>query len=208
MNILQINSSARSFSNGTGSHSTRLAEELALGLQKIHAQSKLTVRDLTRDPHPQLDEAALRALHTPPAHRTPEQSARVAQDDALIAELMAADVIVLAAPMYNFGIPTQLKAWIDAIARVGVTFSYSEEGPKGLVQGKTVYIVTTRGGLHRDQASDTLVPYLRMTLGFLGMTDVQVIYAEGLAMGPDGEARALADARTQIAALLDHRQTA
>ena len=121
---------------------------------------------------------------------------------------MAADVIVLAAPMYNFGIPTQLKAWIDAIARVGVTFSYSEEGPKGLVQGKTVYIVTTRGGLHRDQASDTLVPYLRMTLGFLGMTDVQVIYAEGLAMGPDGEARALADARTQIAALLDHRQTA
>lgn len=199
MNILQVNSSARSFENGAGSFSTRLADELARGLRDAHPGSTLTVRDLARHPHPMLDEATLQALYTPAEHRTPDQAARVALNDALLDQLMAADVIVLGAPMYNFGISAQLKAWIDAITRAGVTFRYTDRGPVGLVEGKTVYVVTTSGGFHRGQPTDHVVPYLQTTLGFLGMTDMHVLYAEGLALGPDAEARALAGARDQIA---------
>jgi len=199
MNILQVNSSARPVAAGHGSFSTRLADELVQGLLDRHPGAALTVRDLTSKPHPMLDEQALRALFTPPEHRNAEQKARVALDDELIAELMAADVIVLGAPMYNFAVPAQLKAWLDAIARAGVTFRYTEKGPLGLVQGKTVYAVTTRGGMHRGRPTDQVVPYLQTMLGFLGMTDLRVVYAEGLAMGPDAEAHALADARSEIA---------
>lgn len=165
-----------------------------------HPEAQVTVRDLARQPHPVLDEAALGALFTPPEQRTPEQAARVALDDALIAEIQAADVVVLGAPMYNFGITAQLKNWIDAIARARVTFRYTAEGVEGLLKGKQVIVVLTRGGIHRDTASDSQVPYLRSVLGFLGMTDVRFIYAEGLAMGPDAEAQGLAQAREQIAA--------
>jgi FMN-dependent NADH-azoreductase len=202
MNILQVNSSSKAVRNGTGSYSTRLANEVVDGLAKARSDAKVTVRDLNRQPHPAMDEAALQALFTPAEHRTPEQAARVALDDALIAELMAADVIVLGAPMYNFAIPSQLKNWLDAIARAGVTFRYTEKGPIGLVRSKTVYVVTTRGGMHRGQPTDHVVPYLQVMLGFLGMTDVRVIYAEGLAMGPEVETRALAEARRQIGQLL------
>jgi FMN-dependent NADH-azoreductase len=104
--------------------------------------------------------------------------------------------------MYNFGVSVQLKNWIDAISRARVTFQYTAAGPEGLLKGKTVYVVTTRGGVHRDQASDTIVPYLRNVLGFLGMTDVHFVYAEGLAMGPEAEAKGIADAQAQIATLL------
>ncbi len=207
MNILQVNSSARAFANGTGSFSTRLANELVQGLREADPQATLTVRDLTSTPHPALDEATLQALFTPAEQRTPAQAARVAQDDALIAEIQAADVIVMGVPMYNFGVPSQLKNWIDAIARARVTFRYTEKGPEGLLKGKTVYAVLTRGGVHRGQASDTVVPYLQTTLGFLGMTDVRFIYAEGLAMGPEAEARAVADAQAQIAQLLQSTET-
>jgi FMN-dependent NADH-azoreductase len=199
MNILQVNSSARPLVDGAGSHSTRLANELVAGLLSANPAAQATVRDLTRHPHPALDEDALQALFTPDSQRTPAQAARVALDDALIAEIQAADVVVLAAPMYNFGVSTQLKNWIDAIARARVTFRYTERGVEGLLKGKTVHVVLTRGGVHRDQASDTMVPYLRTVLGFLGMTDVRFAYAEGLAMGPDAEAAGLARAREDIA---------
>ena len=198
MKILQINSSAKSVVNGTGSYSTRLANEFVERMVEARRDATVTVRDLNRTPHPALDEATLQALYTPAEHRTPEQASRVALDDASIAEVLAADVLVIGAPMYNFAIPSQLKNWIDAIARAGVTFRYGERGPEGLVQGKTVYIVTTRGGIHRDRPTDQVVPYLQLTLGFLGMTNVHVIYAEGLAMGADAEVRGLADARLQI----------
>ncbi|WP_395701649.1 FMN-dependent NADH-azoreductase [Aquabacterium sp.] len=207
MNILQVNSSARAFANGTGSFSTRLANDLVQGLRDAEPAATLTVRDLTGTPHPALDEATLQALFTPAEQRTPEQAARVALDDALIAEIQAADVIVLGVPMYNFGVPSQLKNWIDAIARARVTFRYTEKGPEGLLTGKTVYAVLTRGGVHRGQPSDTVVPYLQTTLGFLGMTDVHFVYAEGLAMGPEAEARALADAQAQIDQLLHSTET-
>lgn len=207
MNILQVNSSARSFANGTGSVSTRLANELVRGLRAEHPGAALTVRDLTRSPHPMLDEAALQALYTPAEHRTPEQAARVALDDTLIAELLAANVIVLGAPMYNFGVSSQLKAWIDAICRAGVTFRYTEKGPIGLVSGKTVYVVVTTGGMHRGRPTDNVTPYLQVTLGFLGMTNVRFIYAEGLAMGLEMEGKAIADAQLQVSQLLGQTET-
>jgi FMN-dependent NADH-azoreductase len=199
MNILQVNSSARSWSNGQGSQSTRLANELVQGLREAHPDATLTLRDLAATPHPQLDEATLGALFTPAEQRTPGQVARVAQDDALIAELQAADVVVLGVPMINFGVTSQLKNWFDAVARARVTFAYTDKGPVGLLEGKKVYAILTRGGIHRDQPTDTQVPYLRTMLGFLGMKDVEFIYAEGFGMGPESEARALESARAEIA---------
>ncbi|MEW6705375.1 MAG: FMN-dependent NADH-azoreductase [Pseudomonadota bacterium] len=207
MNILQVNSSARAFENGQGSHSTRLANELVALLQAAQPGARVTVRDLARQPHPALDEATLQALFTPAPQRTAEQAARVARDDALIAEIQAADVVVLGVPMYNFGVSTQLKNWIDAIARARVTFQYTASGPEGLLKGKKVYAVLARGGQYRGTPADTQVPYLRAVLGFLGMTDIEFIYAEGLAMGPDAEAAGLDNARHEIAAALAARHT-
>ena len=194
MNILQINSSARR----EGSHSSRLAERIVARLREADPEATLTVRDLTATPHPILDEAALGALFTPAAQRTVEQAARVAQDDALIAEIQAADVVVLGVPMYNFGVPVQLKNWIDAISRAGVTFRYSANGPEGLLAGKKVYVALARGGKYRNTPADSQVPYLETVLAFLGMTDVHFVYAEGLAMGPDAERDALATAYAEI----------
>ena len=194
MNILQINSSARS----EGSQSTRLAASIVERLKAAQPDASLTVRDLAAQPHPALDEAALGALFTPAEQRTPEQNARVALDDALIAQIQAADVVVLGVPMYNFGVPTQLKNWIDAIARAKVTFQYTENGPEGLLKGKKVYVALTRGGFYRDTDADSQVPYLKMVLGFLGMTDIEFVYAEGMAMGPEAEQKAIASALQQI----------
>lgn len=197
MNILQINSSART----AGSHSSRLADDITRRVQAAADKPALTLRDLGKAPLPALDEAALGALFTPADQRTPAQVARVAHDDAVIAEVQAADVVVLGVPMYNFGVPAALKNWIDAIARAGATFKYTDKGPVGLLTGKKVYVALARGGLYRDTPMDTQVPYLRSVLGFLGMTDIQFVYAEGLAMGPDAEKRALATATEQIGAL-------
>jgi FMN-dependent NADH-azoreductase len=207
MNILQVNSSARVFENGQGSHSTRLANELVAQLLAAHPYADVTVRDLARHPHPALDEATLQALFTPAEARTPQQAARVALDDALIAEIQAADVVVLGVPMYNFGVSTQLKNWIDAIARARVTFQYTANGPEGLLKGKKVYAVLTRGGKYQGTPMDTQVPYLRAVLGFLGMTDIEFLYAEGLNMGPEAEAAGLAAAREQIVAAVTGRTT-
>ena len=195
MNVLQINSSARA----DASISTRLATELVSRL--AGAADTVTVRDLRAQPHPALDEEALGALFTPADQRTPEQAARVALDDVLIAEIQAADVVVLGVPMINFGIPVQLKNWIDAISRAKVTFQYTANGAEGLLKGKKVYAVLARGGKYRESPADSQVPYLRQVLGFLGMTNVEFIYAEGLAMGPEAEAAALTDARGKIAEL-------
>lgn len=197
MKILQINSSARS----EGSQSTRLANDIVTRLRAEHPDATLVVRDLARIPHPALDESALSALYTPAEQRTPTQAARVALDDALIAELLAADTLVLGAPMYNLGISTQLKNWIDAISRAQVTFRYTASGPEGLLKGKRAYVALTRGGVYRGLPADTQVPYLRTLLGFLGITDVQFVYAEGLNMGPDAERAAWSHAEQQVLAL-------
>lgn len=194
MNILQINSSVRR----AASHSTRLANRIVQRLRADHSHATLTVRDLGLTPHPVLDEAALGALFTPASQRTPEQAARVALDDALIAEIQAADVVVLGVPMYNFGVSASLKNWIDAIVRAGVTFRYSEKGPEGLLKNKKVYVALTRGGKYRNTPADTQVPYLKTVLGFLGLTDIVFVYAEGLNMGAEAEQMAINSARQQI----------
>ena len=197
MKILQINASARS----AGANSTRLANDVTVRLLAQNPNASVELRDLASNPHPVLDEPALGALFTPAENRTPEQSARVALDDALIAQVQSADALVLGVPMYNFGIPVQLKTWIDAISRAGVTFRYTENGPEGLLTGKKVYIALARGGLYRDTPADSQVPYLKGFLGFLGMTDVEFIYAEGLSMGPDAASKAFAEAEERIAEL-------
>ena len=194
MKILQVNSSARR----EASHSNRLANRIVERLREDAPDAMLTVRDLGADPHPVLDEAALGALFTPPAQRTPGQAARVALDDALIEQVKDADVVVLGVPMYNFGVPAQLKNWIDAIMRAGVTFRYTEKGPEGLLKGKKVYVALARGGLYRGTPADTQVPYLQTVLGFLGMTDVTFVYAEGLNMGDEAQRQGLASALEQI----------
>lgn len=198
MNILQINASARR----EGANSTRVANSIVARLQATHPGASLTLRDLAVTPHPTLDEAALGALFTPAAQRSAEQAARVAQDDALIAEIQAHDTLVLGVPMYNFGIPAQLKSWLDAIARSGVTFRYTANGPEGLLTGKKVLVALARGGVYRDTANDSQVPYLKTILGFLGMTDVHFIYAEGLAMGPEATEKAFAQAEADLNAAL------
>ena len=198
MHILQINSSART----DASHSTRLANALVERIRADTPDATLTLRDLSRTPHPQLDETALQALFTPADQRTPGQAARVALDDALIAEIAAADTVVLGVPMYNFGVPAQLKNWIDAISRAQVTFRYTANGPEGLLKGKKVYVALTRGGQYRNTPADTQVPYLTTIFAFLGLTDVKYVYAEGLAMGSQAEQDALASAREQIEELV------
>jgi FMN-dependent NADH-azoreductase len=196
MNILQINSSARS----NGSESTRLADAIVAKLQSATPGATLVRRDLAVNPHPPIDEATLGALFTPADQRSAEQAARVALDDALIVETQAADVIVIGAPMYNFGITVQLKSWFDAVARAGVTFSYTATGPVGLLKDKKVYVTLARGGFHKDD--DLQAQHLKKFLGFLGLTDVTFVYSEGLGMGPDAVAKAQAQADADINAVL------
>ena len=196
MNILQVNASARR----EGANSTRVANSIVARLQSMNPAATLLLRDLAATPHPVLDEAALGALFTPAEKRTGEQALRVALDDALIAEVQAADVIVLGVPMYNFGVPAQLKNWIDAIARHGVTFRYTEKGPEGLLSGRKVYVALARGGRYRGTEADSQVPYLKTVLGFLGIAEVQFIYAEGLNMGPEAAEQGFAQAEADITA--------
>jgi FMN-dependent NADH-azoreductase len=195
--ILQINSAARS----QGAQSTLLADELTLKLQQANPGAKTVVRNLLADNLPHLDDATLGAFFTPDEERTPEQKAINARSAALIAELLAADIVVIAAPLYNFGISSQLKTYFDWIARAGITFRYTATGPEGLVKGKKVYVVSARGGKYAGTPHDSQTPYLSSFLGFLGMSDVNFIYAEGLAMGPEVANAALSAARDAIAAV-------
>lgn len=194
--ILQLNSAARS----QGANSTLLANELTAKLQDANPGAKVVVRNLLADPLPHLDDAILGAFFTPAEQRTPEQAAIHARSQALIDELLAADIIVIGAPMYNFGVSTQLKAYFDWIARAGITFRYTANGPEGLVKGKKAFVVSARGGKYQGTPNDSQTPYLKSFLGFLGITDVSFIYAEGLNMGPDAATAALAGAREAIAA--------
>lgn len=194
--ILQINSAARS----QGAQSTLLADELTAKLQQSNPGAKVVVRDLLADALPHLDESVLGAFFTPADQRSAEQNAIVAKSDALIAELRAADIVVIGAPLYNFGVSSQLKSYFDWIARAGVTFRYTENGTVGLIEGKKVYVVSARGGKYAGTPNDSQTPFLRSFLGFLGMTDVTFIFAEGLNLGPDAQSAGLASAREAIAA--------
>ncbi|WP_458038669.1 FMN-dependent NADH-azoreductase [Pantoea ananatis] len=165
------------------------------------AQAKgdqITVRDLAANPVPVLDGELVDALRPSDAPLSPRQQEALALSDELIAELQAHDVIVMAAPMYNFNIPTQLKNYFDLIARAGVTFRYTEAGPEGLVKGKRAVILSSRGGIHKDSPSDLLTPYVKLFLGFIGITDVEFVLAEGIAYGPEVATKATSEAKDAI----------
>jgi len=195
--LLHINSSVRD----TGSISRQLTAEF-LSKWKTERSADLVVeRDLAVNPVPHLSEQTMGAFFTPAEKRSPEQVQTVQLSDALVAELFDAQVIVLGAPMYNFSISSALKAWIDHVTRAGLTFNYSEAGPVGMVTGKKVYVITARGGVYTQgpaQSMDFQEPYLRAVLGFIGLTDVTFIHAEGLAMGDSAIDAALSQSRLLI----------
>ncbi|ENP8339477.1 FMN-dependent NADH-azoreductase [Vibrio harveyi] len=181
---------------GDYSQSNKLVEDFIKNVD----QDKLTVRDLAANPLPVLDFSVATALRAT-EDLSQEQQAVVNLSDTLIEEIKAADTLVIAAPMYNFTIPTQLKNWIDLIARAGVTFKYTENGVQGLIERKKAIVVTTRGGLHKGSPTDSMTPYLRTVLGFVGITDVEFVYAEALNMGEDAAAKGISDAQSQLATL-------
>ncbi|CNI03251.1 FMN-dependent NADH-azoreductase [Yersinia vastinensis] len=179
----------------TYSQSNQLADFFVEQWQAAHPDDEITVRDLAAQPIPVLDGELVGALRPSDTALTPRQQEALALSDELIAQLQANDVIVMAAPMYNFNIPTQLKNYFDLIARAGVTFRYTEKGPEGLITGKRAIILTSRGGIHKDTPTDLVVPYLRLFLGFIGITDVEFVFAEGIAYGPEVATKAQADAK-------------
>ncbi|EKO3446454.1 FMN-dependent NADH-azoreductase [Vibrio fluvialis] len=163
-------------------------------------QDELNVRDLAAEPLPVLDFSVATALRAT-EDLSEEQQKVVALSDELIAEVKAADTLVIAAPMYNFTIPTQLKNWFDLIARAGVTFKYTEAGVQGLIEGKKAVVITTRGGIHKDSATDNVTPYLKTILGFVGITEVEFVYAEALNMGEEHAAKGIESAKSQLEAI-------
>ena len=178
MKILQIKASVF---NGNG-QSSRLADEFVAELRVQHPGAQVVERDLVTEPVPHLDGARVGAFFAKPAERNAEQQAVIAHSDRLIDELRRADVVVLGLPMYNFGVPSQLKAWFDHIARAGVTFKYTEKGAVGLLTEKKAYVFAARGGVYAGTPNDSQTQFVRQFLGFLGITDVEFVYAEGLAL--------------------------
>ncbi|MGV7093190.1 FMN-dependent NADH-azoreductase [Siccibacter turicensis] len=184
------------------SQSGQLSDYFVDQWREKHGADEITVRDLAANPVPVLDGELVGALRPSDAPLTPRQQEALSLSDELIAELKAHDVIVIAAPMYNFNIPTQLKNYFDLIARAGVTFRYTENGPEGLVTGKRAVVISSRGGIHKDAPSDLVTPYMSLFLGFIGITDVNVVLAEGIAYGPEVASKANADAKAAIDALI------
>ncbi|AWP32832.1 FMN-dependent NADH-azoreductase [Pantoea sp. PNT01] len=178
------------------SQSSQLAD---FYIEQAKAQGKeVTVRDLAANPIPVLDGELVGAMRPSDTPLSPRQQEALDLSDELIAELQAHDEIVIAAPMYNFNIPTQLKNYFDLIARAGVTFRYTEAGPEGLVKGKTAVVISSRGGIHKDTPTDLLTPYVKLFLGFIGITDVEFVFAEGIAYGPEVASKATAEAKDAI----------
>jgi FMN-dependent NADH-azoreductase len=191
--ILQVNSSL----SGESGQSSRLAREFASALAAATGAT-VKVRDLARQPLPHLTAERFAAFTTPVSARTVEQQRHVSESDALIDELRGADVLVLGVPMYNFGVPSTLKAYFDHVARAGVTFRYTAEGPVGLLTGKRAFVFATRGGRYAGTDADLQSVFLRRFLGFIGINDVEFVYAEGLSLGPEQREQALAAALERI----------
>ncbi|HWD21773.1 MAG TPA: FMN-dependent NADH-azoreductase [Burkholderiales bacterium] len=194
MKVLQIKSSVFS---GNG-QSSRLADEFVALLRQQNPGARVVERDLAVEPVPHLDGARVAAFLAKPQERSTEQNAVLAYSDALIDELRRADVIVLGLPMYNFGVPSQLKAWFDHIARAGETFKYTDKGAVGLLTGKRAYVFAARGGVYAGTPNDWQTQYVRYFLEFLGITDVEFVYAEGLALGEESRNKGIAAARADV----------
>ncbi len=185
--ILKIDSSIF----GEGGVSTQLTNEVVRHIHTTVDNAQIMTRDLSNREIPHFTAETINAISNNEAELA----------DTLIHEVQNADIVVMGVPMYNFGVPSQLKAWFDHIARAGVTFKYTENGPVGLLDNKKVYVVTTRGGIHKNQATDIEVPFLKTILGFVGLTDVEFIFAEGLNMGDNIREKAIDDAKHHIETL-------
>ena len=179
--------------------SSQLADVFVADWLQRNPGGHVIVRNLASAPVPHLTGDEFKAFNTSRDERTPDQQAAVDYSDALIEEIKSADTLVLAVPMYNFSVPSTLRAYFDHIARAGVTFRYTSTGPEGLLKGKRAYVFITRGGIYAAGA-DTQTPYLRQFLGFLGI-DTEFVHAEGLGMGEETRERSLAAARDAIANL-------
>lgn len=193
--VLVIESSARQ----QGSISRELTQQFIAKWQAAHPADQIQVRDLASEPVPHLDATLLGGWMTPSEQQSEAEKAALARSNQLTDELLAADVLVLAAPMYNFAIPSTLKAWLDHVLRAGVTFKYTETGPQGLLTGKRAFVLTARGGIYAGSGLDHQEPYLRQALAFIGIHDVQFIHAEGLNMGAEFSEKGLAQAKARLA---------
>ena len=196
-NVLIIESSARQ----QGSFSRQLTQQFASQWQAAHPADQVTLRDLALNPVPHLDANLLGGWMKPEAQRNADEQSSLQRSNELTDELLAADVLMLAAPMYNFAIPSTLKAWLDHVLRAGVTFKYTETGPQGLLTGKKAYVLTARGGLYAGSTSDHQEPYLRQVLAFVGIHDVTFIHAEGMNLGGDFQEKGLNQAKASLSAI-------
>lgn len=200
MQLLHIDSSIL----GDASASRQLSREVADAWRASHAELSVNYRDLAGDALAQFSGFTLGANGTPAELRDAAQAHEAALSESVLQEFLAADAIVIGAPMYNFSIPSQLKAWIDRVTVAGKTFKYGANGPEGLVSGKKVVIVSTAGGKHAGQPTAAAhEEYLKFVLGFVGITDVAVVHAHGLSMGPEAREAAFTQARAQIDRLFE-----
>jgi FMN-dependent NADH-azoreductase len=195
--ILQIDSSI----NGSASVSSSLAASLVENIS-LQTQINHTHRDLNAEPIPHLTGQTFQAFNLPQEQRNEQQQQSVTLSDQLIAELATAELIVLALPMYNFGIPSGLKAWIDHVARAGITFKYTDKGPVGLMGNKKLIVVAARGGVYSGTPADNQSAYIRQIFGFMGIEDIDFIYAEGLG-SPDNREQSIQQAADQIGQLTE-----
>ncbi len=198
--LLHIDSSVRT----AGSITRQLSAEYVKQWQAKHPNGTVITRDLAAQPVPHLTEAMMGAFFTPADQLSAEQKTTIAVSDKLVDELLAADTLVIAAPMYNFSFPSTLKAWIDHIARAGKTFRYTEQGPVGLATGKRAIVILSRGGIYSEgpaKALDFQGTYLKSVLGFIGITDVELVLAEGVAMGEEKANQAIASAQEKISTI-------
>lgn len=194
---LLITSSPR----GAESLSNKFAGELATKLAAQSAGGEIVTRDLAANQIPHLDDVTTSAIRKPAEARTAEEAEAAKLSDELVAELLAADTVVIGTGLINFNIYSGLKSWIDNVARAGLTFRYTENGPVGLATDKKVYIVLAAAGVYSEgpaSAMNHAVPYLKTVLGFMGMNDVEVLYVEGLAFGPEAVEKAIANANAKI----------
>jgi len=192
--ILHIDASAQ----GERSESMRLSNDFIQHWKTQHPNDEIIQRDIVDNPLPHINGRILGSMMTPVEQRTSEQNVAAGQYEELVREFLDADVLVLGVPMYNFTIPSTLKAWIDHITVPGKTFEYTAEGPVGLISGKEVYILSTRGGFYKDSPMDHQVSYLQTLFNFLGLEDIHVIQAEGLNISPETRDQSIEAAQLQI----------
>jgi FMN-dependent NADH-azoreductase len=181
VNILKIDSSARQ----EGSFSRALTDQVIDKLRASNPHTDVILRDVAKDNLAHVDTNWVTASNTPEADRTPEHRAALAVSDSLVHEVQAADILVIGVPIYNFSVPASLKAWIDQICRAGLTFAYSPEGPKGMLEGMKAYVIIASGGTPMDSPVDFATGYMRQVLRFIGITDVTIIASDGLMVDAD-----------------------